>query len=457
MTHNILIVDDETDIRIQLTGLLDDEGYKTRAASTGAQALKEIEEQQPDLIVLDVWLGDPVYDDLKLLEMIHTTNPNIPILMISGHGTIETAVRAIQLGAYDFIEKPFQVDRFLHIVSRVFETSKLKRENQSLRQTFQKSSEMIGGSPLMTQLRKSIEKVAPANSRILIEGPFGVGKEHTARHIHSLSARSQGPFVRINCDRPLEELRKDLFGCEGHEAKVMGALENAHNGTLYLEDINALPSEVQSQFVKTLHEGSFMRDNGNQKIKVDVRVLASTRVDLKAMVEEGKFREDLYYRVNVVSLHVPALKERREDIPRLVAYFTDLISKREGVKTREFSEGALALLQSYEWPGNVHELMTVVERALVLPQADNDEAVSSDEVSGELRFESSDLASVEDLLSLPLREARECFERSYLLAQVNKFSGNISRTASFVGMERSALHRKLRTLQLERREKSFGT
>lgn len=455
--HEILVVDDEKDIREQITGLLEDEGYQTRSAAEGASALAEIEKRQPDLLVLDVWLGDPKYDDLKLLEMIQAKNLNIPIVMISGHGTVETAVKAIKMGAFDFIEKPFQTDRLFLVIKRALETAKLRRENQALKTQFQNTSELIGSSNAIFQLKKNIEKVAPVNSRVLLVGPYGAGKELIAQQIHEQSLRHDGPFLSINCDGKSDDLEERLFGYESEDGSVIGAFEQTHKGTLYLEDVSSLSSNIQSQLVRILHDGTFSRLNSNQKIKVDVRVLASTRHDLKSLVEEGKFREDLYYRLNIVPLHIPALSERREDIPQLVDHFVQEISESEGIRSRTFSEQALNLMHSYTWPGNIHELRAVVERVLLLSPADNDQPVSTDELPGELKGETANIHGAEDLLALPLREAREQFERDYLLAQVNKFSGNISRTASFIGMERSALHRKLRHLQLERKEKGFGT
>jgi two-component system nitrogen regulation response regulator NtrX len=455
--NEILVVDDEKDIREQITGLLEDEGYQTRSAPDGATALKEIEKRQPDLLLLDVWLGDPAYDDLKLLEMIREKNLNIPIIMISGHGTVETAVKAIKLGAFDFIEKPFKTERLFLVIQRALETAQLRRENQALKSQFQSTSELVGSSNAIFQLKKNIEKVAPVNSRVLLIGPFGVGKELIAHQIHVLSLRADGPFLSVNCEGRPDELNERLFGAEGAKAGNLGAFEQAHKGTLYLEDVSSLSADLQSQLVRLLHDGTFTRYNGNQKVKVDVRVLASTRHDLKKLVLEGKFREDLYYRLNIVPLHIPALSERREDIPQLVEHFVKEISRSEGIRSRVFSNQALNLMHSYHWPGNIHELRAVVERVLLLSPAANDQPVTTDELPGELKGESANIQGAEDLLSLPLREARENFERDYLLAQVNKFSGNISRTASFIGMERSALHRKLRHLQLERKEKGFGT
>jgi two-component system nitrogen regulation response regulator NtrX len=454
MSQDILIVDDEPDIRELVSGILADEGFTTRVASTGEKALEEIALRQPHLLILDVWLGDPKYDGLKILDLIKKTNPDLPILMISGHGTVETAVNAIKLGAYDFIEKPFKADRLLLIVSRAMEAASLRKENRQLKEGTLPPL-MIGMSPAMQNVRKTIEKVAPANSRILMSGPAGVGKELTAREIHTKSKRAAGPFLAVQClmdsDRSMDEC---LFGVEATatSARKLGLLELAHEGTLFLDEVTELPLETQAKFVRFLHEHSFKREGGQQKVTVDVRVLAATKKDIRAAIEAGRFREDLYYRLNVVSLALPTLKERLEDIPTLVTYFVDRLSKQAGVSKRLFSESALALMRTYKWPGNVHELRNVVERALILAPAANDAVVTPDELPPEVRGETmSSSQNTMDFLSMPLREAREYFEREYLFAQVQKFAGNISRTASFVGMERSALHRKLRQLHVQRK------
>jgi len=458
MSQDILIVDDEPDIRELVSGILSDEGFTTRVAATGEKALEEISLRQPNLLILDVWLGDPKYDGLKILELIKKSNPDLPILMISGHGTVETAVNAIKLGAYDFIEKPFKTDRLLLVVSRAIEAAALRKENRHLKEGVL-SPQMIGVSSAIQNVRKTIEKVAPANSRILMMGPAGVGKELAAREIHTKSKRVSGPFLVLHClmdsDSSLDDL---LFGTEEtpESSRKLGLLERAHGGTLFLDEVSELPLESQAKLVRFLHEQSFKRRGGTHKVTVDVRILAATKRDIKISIDAGLFREDLYYRLNVVTLSLPPLKERLEDIPDLVTYFVERLSKQAGVPKRQFSEAALALMKTYKWPGNVHELSNVVERALILSPAANDAAVTPDELPPEVRGETmpSSSQNATDFLSMPLREAREYFEREYLLAQVQKFAGNISRTATFVGMERSALHRKLRQLQVERRKVS---
>jgi len=458
MSLDILIVDDEPDIRELVSGILSDEGFTTRVAATGEKALEEISLRQPHLLILDVWLGDPKYDGLKILELIKKSNPDLPILMISGHGTVETAVNAIKLGAYDFIEKPFKTDRLLLVVSRAIEAAALRKENRYLKEGAL-SPQMIGISSAIQSVRKTIDKAAPTNSRILMMGPAGVGKELAAREIHTKSKRDSGPFFVFHClmdsDNSLDDA---LFGTEeaADSSRQLGLLELAHGGTLFLDEVTELPLESQAKLVRFLHENSFKRRGGHQKVAVDVRILAATKRDIKAAIEAGFFREDLYYRLNVVTLSLPPLKDRLEDIPELVTYFVERLSKQAGVPKRCFSEAALALMKTYKWPGNVHELRNVVERALILSPAANDTAVAPDELPPEVRGEvmTSSSQNTADFLSMPLREAREYFEREYLLAQVQKFAGNISRTATFIGMERSALHRKLRQLQVERKKVS---
>lgn len=457
MAQDILIVDDEPDIRELVAEILADEGYTCRIAATGEKALEEISTRQPSLLILDVWLGDPKYDGLKILEQIKKTNTDLPIVMISGHGTIETAVNAIKLGAYDFIEKPFKTDRLLLVVSRALETASLRRENRYLKEEMA-PPQMIGNSPAVQTIRKVIEKVAPTNSRVLMIGPPGTGKELAAREIHAHSKRAAGPFLVINCKvDSSDSIDEQLFGIEATDTspRKLGALEQAHGGTLFLDEVTELPLSVQAKLVRFLHENAFKRVNGNQKVVADVRVFAASKHDMKVVIETEAFREDLYYRLNVITLHLPSLKERSEDIPDLASYFISRLSRQTGVNKRQFSEAALALMKTYEWLGNVNELRNVVEKTLIMSPAANDQVITPDELPPEVRGE--DLSSLSpqstpDFLSMSLREAREYFEREYLLAQVQKFAGNISRTATFIGMERSALHRKLRQLQVERKK-----
>lgn len=456
MGKDILIVDDEPDIRNLVAEILTDEGFVSRTAATGEKAIEEISLRQPNLLILDVWLGDPKYDGLKILEMIKKTNPDLPIVMISGHGTVETAVKAIKLGAYDFIEKPFKTDRLLLVVSRALEAANLRRENLSLKEEV-RPPEMIGNSPVIQNIRKTIEKVGPTNSRVFLVGPAGVGKELAAREIHSKSKRSSAPFLVFHCKSDCEDsIEEQLFGAEATSStqRKLGLLEQAHGGSLFFEEISELSLDIQAKLVRFLHEQSFKRVGGNHKVVVDIRVMAASKHDIKDAIRKGLFREDLYYRLNVITLCLPPLKERLEDISELVSYFMERLSRQAGVSKRHFSELALSVMKTYDWPGNMNELRNVVERALILSPAANDASVALEELPPELRGgETSPLTTqnAPDFLSMTLREAREYFEREYLLAQVQKFAGNISRTASFIGMERSALHRKLRQLQVERK------
>jgi two-component system nitrogen regulation response regulator NtrX len=460
MGKDILIVDDEPDIRNLVSDILIDEGFISRTAATGEKALEEISIRQPNLLILDVWLGDPKYDGLKILELIKKTNPDLPIVMISGHGTVETAVNAIKLGAYDFIEKPFKTDRLLLVVSRALEAANLRKENHYLKEEISPPT-MVGSSPCFQNIRKMIEKVAPTNSRVFLTGPAGVGKELTAREIHAKSKRASGPFFVLHCKSDSENSSEEqLFGVEetATTQRKMGLLEQVHGGTLFLDEVTELSLDVQAKLVRFLHEQTFNRVGGKRKVVVDVRVMAASKYDMKAILEAGLFREDLYYRLNVMTLPLPALKDHLEDIPELVSYFVERLSRQAAVPKRQFSESTLALMKTYAWSGNINELRNVIERALILSPAANDVPVSPDELPPELRGE--DLSSLTtqnapDFLSMTLREAREYFEREYLLAQVQKFAGNISRTASFIGMERSALHRKLRQLQVERKKEGI--
>lgn len=463
MEQDILIVDDEKDIRSLISGILEDEGYKTRSAVDGKSALEEINKRQPSLLILDIWLGDPQYDGLKLLEIVRKSNPTLPVVMISGHGTIETAVKAIKLGAYDFIEKPFKTDRLLLVTARALEAAHLRQENTLLKKQVQEETTLVGESQALQKIQKTVERIAPTASRIMITGPIGSGKELIAREIHRLSARAGKPFYIINCaSLDPKTLEAELFGIEGKtpQERKIGILEQAHGGSLYLDEVTDLTAEIQSKLMNVLQVQTFKRVGGIQPVQVDVRILSSSKKDIKAEIEAGRFREDLFYRLSVVPIEIPPLSQRREDIPVLVNHLSRLIAKQTGTTPRQFSESSLLVLKSHTWPGNVRELKNMIERLMIMTPAANDELIAPEELPLDVRGE--DLSSLQkegtsmDLLSLPLKEAREHFEREYLLAQVNKFSGNISKTATFIGMERSALHRKLRTLQVDRK-KEYGT
>ena len=468
MAHDILIVDDEADIRMLTAGILEDEGHQTREAHDSDSAMAMIETRRPSLMLLDIWLEGSKLDGMHILEAVRQSHPSLPVVMMSGHGNIETAVTAINLGAYDFIEKPFTADRMIMVVNRAVEAAALKRENEELRRRAGGDIELVGDSPAITQLRQSIARVAPANSRVLITGPAGASKDVVARLLHANSNRSAGPFISVNCATlQADGFELSLFGREagtgdgGENQHLIGTFEQAHNGTLFLDEVADMPIETQGKIVRALQEQTFQRVGGTTRVEVDVRVMAASTKDLSQLMSEGRFREDLFYRLRVVPLEVPPLRECREDIPALARFFMERTAENVGNPPREFAEDAIATLQAYEWPGNVRELKNVVERLLIMAPGESDEPIRSDMVPNEIR---SGAPAVElgndnsEIMGLPLREAREIFEREYLMAQVTRFGGNISRTAAFVGMERSALHRKLKSLgvQSEDRARSAG-
>ncbi|HXP31429.1 MAG TPA: sigma-54 dependent transcriptional regulator [Stellaceae bacterium] len=454
MAHDILVVDDEADIRMLMCGILKDEGYDTREAGSSAEALAAIRSRQPTLVVLDIWLQGSELDGLEILKITRRELPTLPVVMISGHGNIETAVAAIKIGAYDFIEKPFKADRLLLVVERAIEATRLKRENEALRQRAGDESELIGASHTMGQLRHQIERVAPTGSRVLVTGAPGVGKELVARLLHEHSRRAMGPFIVLSCAtmRP-ERLETELFGAEGAAAgpdspRKVGTFEQAHGGTLVLDEVADMPLETQGKIVRALQEQVFERVGGG-RVKVDVRVVACTQRNLALEIEAGRFREDLYYRLAVVPLHVPPLKEHIEDVPLLARHFMTRAADAARLPPREFREDALAAMQAYDWPGNVRQLRNIVDWTLIMAPGDAREPIRAEMLPAEIGSIAPAVVKWErggELMALPLRDAREMFEREYLLAQITRFGGNISRTAAFVGMERSALHRKLKSL-----------
>ena len=452
MASDILIVDDEADIRELVAGILEDEGHETRIANGADAALQAIADRVPRLVFLDIWLQGSRLDGLDLLDAIKAQHPEVPVVMISGHGNIETAVSAIKRGAYDYIEKPFKADRLVLIAERALEISKLKREVSELRRRSTDFSELIGKSHPMNQLRTMIERVGPTNSRVMILGPSGSGKEMVARAIHAKSNRADGPFVALNAAAITpDRMEVELFGTEtppGTERKV-GALEQAHGGVLYLDEIGDMPRETQSKILRVLTEQTFERVGGSKRVKVDLRIISSTAQNLESMIAEGAFREDLFHRLAVVPILVPPLADRRQDIPLLIEAFMKQISEQTGIKPKPISPEAMAVLQSSDWPGNVRQLRNNVERLMILSREDGSDAViSADMLPREVGEMLPRTPSQSDgqILALPLRDAREVFEKEYLVAQINRFGGNISRTAEFVGMERSALHRKLKSL-----------
>ncbi|WP_299375354.1 sigma-54 dependent transcriptional regulator [uncultured Kiloniella sp.] len=456
MTREILIVDDEADIRMALSGILEDEGYVVREAANSQEALATIHARRPSLVVLDIWLNNSELDGIGILEAIKHDYSDLPVVMMSGHGTIETAVSAIKIGAFDFVEKPFKSDRLLLIINRAIELSELRRENERLKVSAAVQSSLIGSSAPVVQLQQALDKVAPTGSRVLITGPAGAGKEVVARQLHQQSARSNGSFVALNCaTMHPDRLESELFGTEskdedGETSIRLGTFEQAHGGTLLLDEVADMPLETQGKIVRVLQEQSFTRVGGDVEVDVDVRVIASTNKDLQALIAAGEFREDLYYRLNVVPLVVPALVDRRDDIPDLIEYFMDLSAKTNGIPARPLAQDALASLQAYEWPGNVRQLRNVIDWLLIMAPGEGDEVISAEMMPPDIGSISPSVSSgasgQEDLMSLSLRDARELFEKRYLEAQIMRFGGNISKTSTFIGMERSALHRKLRTL-----------
>lgn len=454
MATDILIVDDEADIRDIVSGILSDEGHSTRTAKNSDEALAAIEARRPHLMFLDIWMQGSRLDGLQLLNVIKEHHPALPVVMISGHGNIETAVSAIRAGAYDFIEKPFKADRLVLVADRALEASRLKREVSELRSRAGAADRIVGKSSAMNQLRQVIERVAPANSRVLIAGAPGSGKELVARSIHEASGRAAGPFVVINAATITpENMELELFGSEGKDGRrKVGALEEAHGGTLYIDEVADMPRETQAKILRVLVDQNFQRVDGATRVHVDVRIISSSSRDLGKAIAEGQFREELFHRLSVVPIAVPSLADRRDDIPELIEFFMDQVSQTTGMPRRVIGADAMAVLQSHDWPGNIRQLRNNVERLMILTAGDPEAEITAEMLPSEIGAlvpATPNGAGGEKLMSLPLREAREVFEREYLVAQISRFGGNISRTAEFIGMERSALHRKLKSLSID--------
>ncbi|MXQ07247.1 response regulator [Alphaproteobacteria bacterium GH1-50] len=448
---DILIVDDERDIRELISDILKDEGFTTRLAGNSEEAMAEMNREAPALMILDIWLKDSHMDGIDILKSVRRDNPDVPVIIISGHGNIEIAVAAIKQGAYDFIEKPFNIDQLMVVITRAMETSRLRRENSALRRKDVTTTDMIGSSPAFRTLKSQLEKVTKSNGRVMLSGPAGAGKEIAARWIHAQSNRSGGPFVVVNsASVEPERMEEALFGRESAGRGIEpGLLEQAHGGIIFFDEVADMPLGTQSKILRVLTDQQFQRVGGGDMVRVDLRVISSTTRDLEAEVENGSFRQELYHRLNVVPIAVPALSDRREDIPELVEFFIGEFNKTQGLPLRKLSDDAVAMLQTMAWPGNVRQLKNMVERVLILG-GDGGEIAAS-----EIPGQGNESAGGEEkvilsgsLATLPLREARELFEREYLLTQINRFGGNISRTAGFVGMERSALHRKLKSLNV---------
>jgi len=452
MALEVLVVDDEADIRELVAGVLEDEGYAVRSAADSSGALDAIDDRRPSLVLLDVWLQGSKMDGLQLLEQIKRRDPTLPVLMISGHGNLDTAVAAIREGAVDFIEKPFKADRLLHLVGRATETDRLKREVATLRHQLGPDDQLDGTSVAINTVRATLKRVAPTGSRVMITGPAGVGKEIAARMIHNWSPRATAPFTVLSAAMMSpERVEEELFGSEQGGVSRPGLLEQAHGGTIFLDEIADMPLTTQAKILRVLTDQSYTRVGGQRPVKVDVRVLSATSRNLADEISAGRFREDLYYRLNVVPVRIPPLRERREDIPELVNHFLARFAAERRIQTPELSKEAMAALQAHDWPGNVRQLRNIIERTLILTPGDRVGCIEVDLLPSEI-IDSQSSAGLGGasmaIMGSPLREARESFEREYLKIQIRRFSGNISRTASFIGMERSALHRKLKALGL---------
>jgi two-component system nitrogen regulation response regulator NtrX len=452
MALEVLVVDDEADIRELVAGVLEDEGYAVRSAADSSGALDAIDDRRPSLVLLDVWLQGSKMDGLQLLEQIKKRDPTLPVLMISGHGNLDTAVAAIREGAVDFIEKPFKADRLLHLVGKATETDRLKREVATLRHQLGPDDQLDGTSVAINTVRATLKRVAPTGSRVMITGPAGVGKEIAARMIHNWSPRATAPFTVLSAAMMSpERVEEELFGSEQGGVSRPGLLEQAHGGTIFLDEIADMPLTTQAKILRVLTDQSYTRVGGQRPVKVDVRVLSATSRNLADEISAGRFREDLYYRLNVVPVRIPPLRERREDIPELVGHFLARFAAEKRIQTPELSKEAMAALQAHDWPGNVRQLRNIIERTLILTPGDRVGCIEVDLLPSEI-IDSQSSAGLGGasmaIMGSPLREARESFEREYLKIQIRRFSGNISRTASFIGMERSALHRKLKALGL---------
>ncbi|MGR3623097.1 nitrogen assimilation response regulator NtrX [Pseudophaeobacter sp.] len=445
---DILIVDDERDIRELISDILEDEGYATRKAGNSEDCMTQLNHEPPALLILDIWLKDSQMDGIDILKTVKRDNPEVPVVIISGHGNIEIAVAAIKQGAYDFIEKPFNIDQLMVVIRRAMEASQLRRENTDLRRKETGNTEMVGSSAAFRALISQLDKVTKSNGRVMLSGPAGSGKEIAARYIHLNSGRSSAPFVTVSCAgiEP-ERMEEVLFGRESAERGVEpGLLEQAHGGVIFFDEVADMPLGTQSKILRVLVDQQFQRVGGNDKVRVDLRVISATNKDLETEIAQDRFRQELYHRLNVVPIMVPSLADRREDIPQLAEYFITQLNESQGLPLRQLAEEAVALMQTMAWPGNVRQLKNMIERVLILGDGTGPIEAKDLPREEEKLEEEGRVVLSGALATLPLREAREAFEREYLLTQINRFGGNISRTASFVGMERSALHRKLKSL-----------
>ncbi|ODT59093.1 MULTISPECIES: sigma-54 dependent transcriptional regulator [Paracoccus] len=446
--NDILIVDDERDIRELIADILRDEGFDTRMAANSDEAVAALNDREPSLMILDIWLKDSRMDGIDILKQVKRNNPDVPVIIISGHGNIEIAVAAIKQGAYDFIEKPFNIDQLMVVINRAMETARLRRENSTLRRGGDRAADMLGQSASFKRLRDALDKVARSNGRVMLAGEPGTGKESAARYIHAHSPRASAPFVTVPCATiEPERMEEVLFGRETPERGIEpGLLEQAHGGIIYFDEVGDMPMGTQPKILRVLTEQQFVRAGGADKVRVDLRVLSSTNRDLVAEIAAGRFRQELYDRLNVVPIAVPSLADRRDDIAALARHFIEQFHKNQGLTPRDLPEETVAALQSMRWPGNIRQLRNVIERVLILAETHGPILPAELEPQGATPDNSDTLSLGPSVTAMALREARELFEREYLVAQINRFGGNISRTAQFVGMERSALHRKLKSL-----------
>ncbi|WP_271077873.1 nitrogen assimilation response regulator NtrX [Aurantiacibacter sp. MUD61] len=454
MALDILVVDDERDIRDLVAGVLSDEGYECRTAGDSESAIAMVDERRPSLVLLDVWLHGSPRDGLEVLDAIKAREPGLPVIIFSGHGNVDTAVSAVSRGAMDFIEKPFEAEKLLHLVERATETERLRRENERLREGMTSPDEFTGNSSVINQVRATLKRVANTGSRVLVSGPAGAGKEVAARLLHAWSPRADKAFVSVNSARITpDRFEHELFGEEADGKLIRpGLLELADGGTLYLDEVADMPENTQARILRVLTDQSFVRVGGNRQVGVDVRVVSSTAKDLLTEIEEKRFREDLFYRLNVVPIEIPPLSERRDDIPALAEHFFTRYAREQGLTPPNIAPEAMASLQAYDWPGNVRQFRNVIERTVILAPREDFETITPEMMPEEITGGSSDSGSgMSNLMGVPLREARESFEREYLRIQIRRFSGNISKTAGFIGMERSALHRKLKLLGMNDR------
>ena len=452
MHKEILVIDDNSDIRFLICNILREQNYDVRSAANYDQAVLEIKKRMPDLAIIDIKLDKPDKDGIDILKLIMKSNKSTPVIMISGHATVKVAIDAIKLGAYEFIEKPFSKEKILNYVNRALESSKLKKEKDLIEDKLFHSFDLIGKSPVISKIKKIIDKLSTSESRILISGPTGSGKELVARKIHKNSSRSREPFVIINASLLKESTyEKELFGEEFEDGNIsFGALERANKGTLLIDEVSEIPYQTQANVLRVLIDQKFKRLNGSKDISVNIRLISSTSKDLEELVQVNKFREDLFHRLNVMPIELTSLNTRTEDIPLLIDYFKKKLSEINGVKPPEINS-LNDNLYTYNWPGNVRELRNLVERITILSSNESKEKI--DKVMEDIlnpTFKTVDNKNIiEQSLQSPLKEARENFEKEYLVNQLKKHHGNISKTADFIGMERSALHRKLKSLGIK--------